>query len=187
MHADMASMAACLPAMQSTQVAALVAAVAFEALPAAQMSHVVAETTLLNLPVGQSAQAACAICAWNVPLVHASQDAAVSCGLVPALARPAGQSWQSVPSLYLPASQSETKEEHLSNPATLASLPAGHALHVDRPVVSAYLPLVALAILMLWLGQSLQALAEERAVPEEALPLAHAVHAELVDAPVFVE
>jgi hypothetical protein len=39
MHTDVALTAACLPAMQSTQVAALVAAVAFDALPAAQLVH----------------------------------------------------------------------------------------------------------------------------------------------------
>ena len=39
MHAGMALAAAYKPAMQSTQVAALVAAVAFDALPAAQLVH----------------------------------------------------------------------------------------------------------------------------------------------------
>jgi hypothetical protein len=39
MHTDVALMAACLPAMQSTQVEALVAAVAIEALPAVQLVH----------------------------------------------------------------------------------------------------------------------------------------------------
>ena len=39
MHTDVALTAAYMPAMQSTQVAALVAAVALDALPAAQLVH----------------------------------------------------------------------------------------------------------------------------------------------------
>jgi hypothetical protein len=39
MHAGMALTAACLPAIQSMQVAALVAAAAIEALPAVQLAH----------------------------------------------------------------------------------------------------------------------------------------------------
>ena len=45
---------ACLPAMQSIQVAALVAAVTFDALPAAQLLHV-ADPTAACLPIGHAA------------------------------------------------------------------------------------------------------------------------------------
>ena len=57
-------------------------------------------------------------------------------------------------------------------------------MHVARPAVSANLPL---AQVLLCPGQSMQVLAEERAVPGEALPLVHPVHTLLADAPTAVE
>jgi hypothetical protein len=62
MHTDMALTAACLPAMQSTQVTALVAAVAFDALPAAQLVHEVAAlVAFVCLPAGHALHVVAAV------------------------------------------------------------------------------------------------------------------------------
>ena len=57
-------------------------------------------------------------------------------------------------------------------------------MHVARPAVSANLPLAQVTLCP---GQAMQVLAKERAVPGEALPLAHSVHTLLADAPTAVE